>query len=94
MNDNIDILNDEFGNEFQFEFLDLVEYNGEEYVVLLPADDEDGEVVILKVEAIDDDNDSYASVEDEDILMAVFQLFKDKFKYEFVLRNKALVCQT
>ena len=83
MNDNIVTLNDEFGNEVQFEFLDLVEYNGEEYVVLLPADDEDGEVVILKVEAIDDDNDSYTSVEDEDILMAVFQIFKKKFKDEF-----------
>ncbi len=83
MNDNIVTLNDEFGNEVQFEFLDLVEYNGEEYVVLLPADDEDGEVVILKVEALDDDNDSYTSVEDEDILMAVFQIFKNKFKDEF-----------
>ena len=83
MNDNIVTLNDEFGNEVQFEFLDLVEYNGEEYVVLLPADDEDGEVIILKVEAIDDDNDSYTSVEDEDILMAVFQIFKNKFKDEF-----------
>ena len=76
MNDNIVTLNDEFGNEVQFEFLDLVEYDGEEYVVLLPVDNEDdGEVVILKVEAIDDDNDSYTSVEDEDILMAVFQIF-------------------
>lgn len=83
MNDNIVTLNDEFGNEVQFEFLDLVEYNGEEYVVLLPADDEDGEVVILKVEELDDDNDSYTSVEDEDILMAVFQIFKNKFKDEF-----------
>ena len=83
MNDNIVTLNDEYGNEVQFEFLDLVEHNGEEYVVLLPADDEDGEVVILKVEAIDDDNDSYTSVEDEDILMAVFQIFKNKFKDEF-----------
>ena len=83
MNDNIVTLNDEFGNEVQFEFLDLVEYNGEEYVVLLPADDEDGEVVILKVEELDDDNDSYTSVEDEGILMAVFQIFKNKFKDEF-----------
>ena len=83
MNDNIVTLNDEFGNEVQFEFLDLVEYNGEEYVVLLPADDEDGEVVILKVEELDDDKDSYTSIEDEDILMAVFQIFKDKFKDEF-----------
>ena len=83
MNDNIVTLNDEYGNEVQFEFLDLVEYNGEEYVVLLPADDEDGEVVILKVEELDDDKDSYTSVEDEDILMAVFQIFKNKFKDEF-----------
>ncbi|MBP3796535.1 MAG: DUF1292 domain-containing protein [Ruminococcus sp.] len=83
MNDNIVTLNDEFGNEVQFEFLDLVEYNGEEYIVLLPADDEDGEVVILKVEELDDDKDSYTSVEDEDILMAVFQIFKNKFKDEF-----------
>lgn len=83
MNDNIVTLNDEYGNEVQFEFLDLVEYNGEEYVVLLPADDEDGEVVILKVEELEDDKDSYTSVEDEDILMAVFQIFKNKFKDEF-----------
>ena len=84
MNDNIIILNDEYGNEIQFEFLDLVEYNGEEYVVLLPTDDEEeGEVVILKVEELDDDKDSYTSIEDEDILMAVFQIFKNKFKDEF-----------
>lgn len=52
--------------------------------MLLPVDNEDGgEVVILKVEAIDDDKDSYTSVEDEDILMAVFQIFKDKYKDEF-----------
>ena len=31
---NIIILNDENGNEVQFEFLDLIEYESEEYVVL------------------------------------------------------------
>ena len=38
--DNIIILNDEEGNEIQFEFLDLIEYNSEEYVVLLPVDED------------------------------------------------------
>ena len=38
--DNIVILNDEEGNEVQFEFLDLIEYNEEEYVILLPVEDE------------------------------------------------------
>ena len=86
--DNIITLNDENGNEVKFEFLDLIEYNDEDYVVLLPMDseeDDDGEVVILRLEETDEDSEeeSYVSVEDEDILMEVFNIFKDKFKDEF-----------
>lgn len=84
--DNIITLNSESG-EVRFEFLDLVEYNGDEFVVLLPADDPDesGEVVILKLDTIDEDaeEESYIGVEDEDTLQAVFNIFKDKFKDEF-----------
>ena len=87
--DNIIVLNDEEGNEIEFEFLDLIEYEGEEYVVLLPVeeeqnDDDAGEVVILKLEDTDsDDEESYVSVDDEEVLNKVFELFKDKFKDEF-----------
>ena len=87
--DNIVILNDEEGNEVQFEFLDLVELDDEEYVVLLPVADEgeedEGEVVILKLEDTDDDSEeeSYVGVEDEEILNQVFEIFKDKYKDEF-----------
>ena len=38
--DNIIVLNDENGNEVKFEFLDLVELDDEEYVVLLPVTEE------------------------------------------------------
>ena len=55
--------------------------------MLLPADDPDesGEVVILKLDTIDEDaeEESYIGVEDEDTLQAVFNIFKDKFKDEF-----------
>ena len=88
--DNIIVLNDEEGNEVQFEFLDLVELDDEEYVVLLPVTEEgeedEGEVVILKVEDNDDEEseeESYVSVEDEEVLNKVFEIFKDKFKDEF-----------
>lgn len=85
--DNIIILNDEDGNEVQFEFLDLIELDGEEYVVLLPVEDDeekDGEVVILKVEDTDsEDEESYVSVDDQEILNKVFEIFKEKFKDEF-----------
>ncbi len=85
--DNIIVLNDEDGNEVEFEFLDLIEYDGESYVVLLPNDDDEeeaGEVLILKLEDNDsEDEESYVSVEDEEILNKVFEIFKDKFKDEF-----------
>ena len=85
--DNIIILNDEDGNEVEFEFLDLIEFEGEEFVVLLPVteeDDEEGEVVILKVEDTEsEDEESYVSVDDEETLSKVFEIFKEKFKEEF-----------
>ena len=85
--DNIIVLNDEEGKEVQFEFLDLVEYENEEYVVLLPiedAEDDAGEVVILKVEDTEsEDEESYVSVDDEETLNTVFEMFKEKFKDEF-----------
>ena len=80
--DNIIILNDENGNEVKFEFLDLVELDDEEYVVLLPVSDEgeedEGEVVILKLEDTDEESEeeSYVGVEDEEILNKVFAIFK------------------
>ena len=87
--DNIVILNDEDGNEVKFEFLDLVELDDEEYVILLPVIDdgveEEGEVVILKVEDTDEDSEeeSYVSVEYEEILNKVFEIFKERFKDDF-----------
>ena len=67
--DNIVILNDEDGNEVKFEFLDLIDLDDEEYVVLLPitedGEEDEGEVVILKVEDNDDEDseeESYVSV--------------------------------
>ena len=80
---NIIVLNDENGNEVRFEFLDLIEYESEEYVVLLPVieegEEDDGEVVILQVDDSDEDSDeeSYTSVDDEQTLTAVFEIFKD-----------------
>ena len=88
--DNIVVLNDEEGNEVKFEFLDLVEYENEEYVILLPVnaegEEDEGEVVILKVEDTDDEDseeESYVSVEDEETLNNVFEIFREKFKDDF-----------
>ena len=85
--DNIIVLNDEEGKEVKFEFLDLVEYEEEEYVVLLPIEDDEedsGEVVILKVEDTEsEEEESYVSVDNQETLNKVFEIFKEKFKDEF-----------
>ncbi|MCD7883065.1 MAG: DUF1292 domain-containing protein [Lachnospiraceae bacterium] len=85
--DNIISLTDEDGNEVQFEFLDLLEYEGKQYVILLPLEDEDedgAEVVILQIgEDNPDGTESYESVDDPKVLEAVYEVFKEKFKDEF-----------
>lgn len=69
--------------KFFFEFLDLISWKGDEFVILLPVGSEDGEVTILRLENDNGETESYISVEDEDTLMTVFSLFKDRWKSEF-----------
>lgn len=84
--DNVISVTDEDGANSDFEFLDLIEYNGAEYVVFLPVEDSDepGEVVILKlVTSEDDETEEYVSVDDDQTLEAIFEIFKTKFADEF-----------
>ena len=63
--------------------MDVVEVDGNEYVVLLPVEEADkGEVVIFRIEGEGDD-ESYVSLEDEEEAEKVFQVFKEKTKDEF-----------
>ena len=78
--ENIIVLNDENGNEIEFEFLYLISYRQKEYVVLLPLKDSDDQVVILQVEAADEETENYISVENEFVLNTVFALFKERNK--------------
>ena len=72
-------LTDENGNETQFEYLDCIEYEGKEYLVLIPAEEDDGHIVILEIEPIDEETENYLSVEDETVLNTVYEMFKEKY---------------
>ena len=67
-------LTDENGVDTTFEYLDCIEYEGVEYLVLMPEGDESGEIVIL-------------AVEDEAILNAVFAIFTEKFQDVFTFED-------
>lgn len=73
-------LTDENGNDENFEYLDCIEYNGKEYLILMPEDEPETQIVILEVEPVDEENENYLAVEDEALLNAVYDIFKEKYK--------------
>ena len=76
-------LTDENGVDTTFEYLDCIEYEGKEYLILMPMEDESEEIVILEVEPVDEELENYLAVEDEATLNAVFAIFKEKFQDVF-----------
>ena len=77
---NILTLTDENGVETEFEYLDVIEYEGEEYLILLPTEEDNDEIVILLIEPVDEENENYLAVENEETLAAVYEIFKDRYK--------------
>ena len=73
-------LTDENGNDVDFEYMDCIEYEGKEYLVLMPAEEDSDELVILEVEPVDEETENYLSVDDEAVLNAVFGIFKEKYQ--------------
>ena len=73
-------LTDENGVDTEFEYLDVVEYQGNEYLILMPANEESAEIVILLIEPVDEETENYLAVENEATLEAVYELFKERYK--------------
>lgn len=81
MEDDIVVLTDENGIETEYELLDVIEYHGEEYVVLLPTDaGEDDPVHILRVseENLDTEEVRYEGLDDEELIETIYQLFRKR----------------
>lgn len=91
--DDIIILVDDNGEEAEFEYIDTIEMNGNEYVVLAPLqdgdlsdqdeDDEEEEIIILKVERNENGEESYVAIEDDDELDAVFEEIQARIDEEY-----------
>ena len=78
MEENIIMLEDENGNQIEFEAIDVYEFNGNTYFALLECVDEgeeNDEVLIMKVDDTDDENPELVMVSDEDELEEAFAEF-------------------
>lgn len=76
-------LTDEEGNEVDFLLLDVMEYEGADYMVLMPLSDEDGEedeeeLFFLRAEKTEE-GEVYSSIEDEALLNAVADAYEKFF---------------
>ncbi len=88
--DNIINLYDEDENEIKFEFIDYIEYENMNFVVLLPleGDLENPEVIILQEVEDDETGDQYLDIiEDSKLLNTVYNIFKESHSKEFTFRD-------
>ncbi|MGN0526789.1 MAG: DUF1292 domain-containing protein [Acutalibacteraceae bacterium] len=77
------VLTDQDGAEVKFELLDVVPYKDKKYVVLFPADDEDvTQVTILELDESNPDYDNFIGIEDDSLIEAVFEAFKERVDNE------------
>ena len=78
MDNSVVKLSDENGNEEEYEIVDYIDVDEKMYVVLYKADHSDTEVLITRVQDIEDQDRSEFIVEkDENILKYVFEKFKE-----------------
>ena len=72
-------LTDEDGNTTRFEYITTLDQDGELYIALMPiedeenADDENGYVVFMKIEQDENGEDYYVSIDDDDLVDALFE---------------------
>lgn len=78
-NENIVELTGEDGSVTKLEFLDLIGFDGSEYAVFIEPGENSDEVIILRVDNFGDEEDqTFSDVDDENIVNAVFGIFKDR----------------
>lgn len=85
-NGNYITLTDDDGNDVSFEVIGEVEYQERYFAVMLPFDEDDDGVVILEIMPSDDEEmGEFLSIDDEELLQAVFEKFKSEYngEYEF-----------
>ena len=73
-------IEDDDGNEFELEHLSTLEFEGDEYMVFLPADmdedDPDYGFIILQVEEADGE-EQFVSVDDEEKLQRIYDYYME-----------------
>ena len=79
-------LEDDLGNEVEFELLDVITYKGEEYAVLIENVEDVDELTIFKIESYDDEEEVYLGIDDDALVQKIFDLLKKAHPNHFNYR--------
>lgn len=80
--DKVVVLSDDMGNEVEIEYIDSVSFDGKDYAMFMPLENDDDEVIIMQYDNVSDDYDSFIPVTDPKIMQAVYDLLREKYKDE------------
>ena len=74
---------DEDGTEYELEVLSSLEYDGNTYLAVIPAGNEDEELQISILKSVEEDGEPIlCAIEDESELQAVYDLMMDQLYEE------------
>lgn len=72
-------LTDEEGNEIELENIDSVSYEEKEYLIMLSHEQDPPEIVILEVVPQQNGLEQYITVDNEETLNKVFDIFRERY---------------
>lgn len=79
-------LEDDLGNEVEFELLDVISYKNQEYAVLIENVEDVSDLTILRIDSYNDEDEVYVGIDDEALVQKIFDIFKknhpDDFNYQ------------
>lgn len=75
-------LQDEEGNDVEFNVLTKLDIEENEYVIVYPKDSDVDEVIALKIQKDEDDNDLLVTIEDEEEFQLVAEAYETLFADE------------
>lgn len=87
MENNVLMFQDENGNDVELEIIDAFEISQTQYVALVsveePAEEQEEEVFLMRIEEDENGDDILIQVTDEEELEAAFETFKERMADQF-----------
>lgn len=76
--ENLDtiVLKDEEGKEIEFEILTKLDIEDKEYLVVVPADDDEVDAIALRIDVDEEGNDVLSTVEDDNEFQMVSEAYE------------------